>query len=35
MRAFPDILSDIEKATAGMSDEQKNAALNTILIHKQ
>ncbi|NEF22923.1 phage tail tape measure protein [Staphylococcus aureus] len=30
MRAFPDILSDIEKATAGMSDEQKNAALNTI-----
>ncbi|MGX0073149.1 phage tail tape measure protein [Staphylococcus epidermidis] len=30
MRSFPDILEDIEKATSGMSDEQKNAALNTI-----
>ena len=23
MRSFPDILEDIEKATSGMSDEQK------------
>lgn len=30
MRSFPEILEDIEKATSGMSDEQKNAALNTI-----